>query len=81
MKMRISLFHIINVIAGNISNHGTDLVILEYSSSLAGLKQVIKNHSGNSLVPGRCGNDFKNIISKHILQIKFMSIFYKIALG
>ena len=30
-------------------------------------------HSVNSLVPGRCGNNFKSVISEHILSIKFMS--------
>ena len=27
----------------------------------------------NSSSPGRCGNDFESVISKHMLQIKFMS--------
>ena len=28
----------------------------------------------NSLVPGKCGSDFKSVFSEHMLQIKFMSI-------
>ena len=38
MKLRIFPFRIINVICDDISNHGADLVILEYSSP-AGLNK------------------------------------------
>ena len=40
---------------------------------------MIMDHCVKLLVLGRCGN-VKNIISKHIFQIKFMSSFCKIAL-
>ena len=30
---------------------------------------------------GKCGNDFESAIFAHILQIKFMSIYYEIALS
>ena len=34
----------------------------------------------NSLAPGRCGNHFKSVISKHMLWIKFMGTSCEIAL-
>ena len=43
---------------------------------------VIMNDFGcqiNSLVPGKCGNDLKRVIFKHMLQMKFMSISSEIA--
>ena len=33
----------------------------------------------NSLVPKRCGNNFKSVIFKHVIWIKFMSTFCEIA--
>ena len=35
-------------------------------------------HCVNSLATGRCGSSFKGVISKHMLQIKFMSTFCEI---
>ena len=34
----------------------------------------------NSLAPGRCGSYFQSAISKHMLQIKFMSTSCEIVL-
>ena len=34
----------------------------------------------NSFTPGRCGSNYKSVISKHMLQIKFMSTSWEIAL-
>ena len=33
----------------------------------------------NSLVPGRCGCNFKYVISEHVLRINLMSTSYEIA--
>ena len=42
---------------------------------------TLSSKSGlNSVVPGRCGSDFKSVISKHMPQIKLMSTSCKIAL-
>ena len=35
----------------------------------------------NTLAPGRCGSNFKSVISEHMLWMNFMSTFYEIALG
>ena len=43
---------------------------------------VFSTHSAvvNSLTPGRCGGNFKDVISKHMLWIKFLSTASDIAL-
>ena len=41
---------------------------------------VTRPHWVNSLAPGRCGNNFKSMMFKHILQIKFMGTCCEIAL-
>ena len=43
----------------------------------------LKSHRGqwvNSLVPDKCGSNSIIVISKHVLQLEFMSKFCKIAL-
>ena len=41
--------------------------------------RIIFLYGINSLVPGRCGNDFKSVISRHMLLIESMKIACEIA--